>query len=172
MENNSNIHDTNDSSDFNENMDLASNQFKLPPHSLKYEEVVLNYLVNNEFSNLLGKIKAEYFYSKKNQIIFQAILKLYLDKSPIDIFLLKNQLSKNGDLSISEDLDYLQEIFASKQIEYTIEEYIYKLSNYNKKRKLICMADDLNKLAYEDSTDIKFLVNLTGKKITELKEER
>ena len=172
MENNSNIHDTNDFDEFNESLKTSSNQFRLPPHSAEFEEIVLHYLTTNEFSNLIYKIKREHFYSEKNQIIFQTILKLYEHKSQIDILLLKYKLIETGNLERIGGLDYLEKIFIPKVKKFTIEEYVAKLSEYQKKRKLIDMTTDISKLAYEETTDGNFLLNFTGRKITELKEER
>src|SRR5690349_10830904 len=74
----------------------------VPPHDNELENAVLGSILleRGAFISVAGIIKTDSFYSKKNQVIFNAASNLFSKGEPIDIITICNELKSTGDLDL------------------------------------------------------------------------
>src|SRR3989338_8966092 len=86
--------------------------YKTPPHDDDAERSVLGaVLIDSGAVVLVAEfLRAKYFYLRKHGLIYDGMLNLYEQQSPIDIVTLKNQLQKDGVLKECGGVKYLSEL--------------------------------------------------------------
>lgn len=98
-------------------------------HSLEFEREVLAILFSDKESvdAHLESIKPEYFFSRKTGIIFDCMKTLYSEKKPIDISLVRNELSRNNLLMDAGGEDELADIATLSSDSECLPYYISEL---------------------------------------------
>ena len=134
---------------------------RLQPQARELEEAVLGALMleKDAFARVSDILKPEHFYEKGHQIIFEAIQALSLRQDPVDILTVQEQLRKMNQLEDAGGVLYLmkltENVVSSAHLEYhsriVAQKYIA--------RQLISFAMDVQGKAYDESTDVKDLMN-------------
>lgn len=142
-------------------MSLASASFKIPPHDLEAEKSVLGaILIDSSTITVVAQIlKSEYFYTREHQNIFSAMVTLFEKQQPIDIVTLKNELSKEGTLDESGGTKYLSEIINTVPTAGYVEHYARIVKDYYTKRKLIELSSKTVTEAFDQTGDVKKLID-------------
>ena len=149
-------------------------------HNLEAEMSVLGVAFLNAISmeKIIENINEDMFYSDANKKIFQALVSLYKDNTPIDITTVKNELDKQKNLSSVGGVDYLTEVIDSVVTSANLDYYIDIVKEKAIRRNLIDTAtdiitntyneeDNLNKLL--DSSERKFLDVIKTREVSEFK---
>ncbi len=153
---------------------------RVMPHNLEAEMSVLGVAFLNAISmeKIIENINEDMFYSDANKKIFQALVSLYKDNTPIDITTVKNELDKQKNLSSVGGVDYLTEVIDSVVTSANLDYYIDIVKEKAIRRNLIDTAtdiitntyneeDNLNKLL--DSSERKFLDVIKTREVSEFK---
>lgn len=71
-----------------------------PPQAIDVEEAVLGALLvePDVVSSVLDDIDADCFYKEANRKVFESIIALAAEHSPIDVYTVSQQMQKNGTL--------------------------------------------------------------------------
>jgi replicative DNA helicase len=143
---------------------------KLQPQALDLEEAVLGAILleRDAFMQVATMLKPESFYKDGHQKIYKAISALFNKLEPIDILSVTNQLRTTGELEMSGGAHYIvgltQKVNAADNIEY----HAKVVAEQAIKRELIAMATKLERLAYEDTSDVFDLLNQASKEIYQI----
>jgi len=131
-------------------VDVSENAFAMeqaiggmvPPNAMESEEMLLGSIMldNTVFDDILSQVKTEYFYSNKNQNIFDAMVKLHTKGDPIDIVQIKNELIIVGKLQQSGDVDYLLHCMDTVSTSANTEWYCRIIFEKYAKRRIIAEA--------------------------------
>ena len=101
---------------------------RVMPHNLEAEMSVLGVAFLNAISmeKIIENINEDMFYSDANKKIFQALVSLYKDNTPIDITTVKNELDKQKNLSSVGGVDYLTEVIDSVVTSANLDYYMIR----------------------------------------------
>jgi replicative DNA helicase len=145
---------------------------KLPPQALELEEAVLGALMieKNALSVVLDIIKADYFYKDSHQLIFKAILGLFDKSEPVDILTITNQLRLDGTLEICGGPYYITQLTNRVASAANIEFHARIIQQKFIQRELIRIAGEVQRDAFEETTDVFDLLDQTENKLYQLTE--
>lgn len=134
---------------------------KIPPQATDLEEAVLGALMleRDALTDVIDILKVESFYKEAHQRIYGAITQLFANSEPIDLLTVKNQLVTTGELEIAGGVQYLAELTQRVNSAANIEFHARIVVEHSLKRQLITVSSEIQKMAYEDTTDVFMLLD-------------
>ena len=153
--------------------DLSSQSLKVPPHDADSEKSVIGALLIDPSSiGLIAHfLHAEHFYSRQNQVIFEACLELYEKQQPIDAITLKNQLKSASQLTVAGGQAYLAELISSVPTAANVEHYARIVKNHFIKRKIIEVSSRAVEKAFESGSDTRMMLDSIESEVFAIAEE-
>ncbi len=145
---------------------------KMPPQAVDLEEAVLGALMleKNALTDVIEILKPESFYKEANAIIYESISRLFENAEPVDLLTVTNQLRKDGKLELVGGPYYITELTTKVNSAANIEYHARIIAEQSIKRELINISGDIQKLAYEDTTDVFDLLDKTESALFEVSE--
>ncbi|RIW15737.1 replicative DNA helicase [Algoriphagus lacus] len=146
---------------------------KVPPQAVELEEAVLGALMleKDALTNVIDILKVESFYKESHKVIFQAILDLFTESQPIDLLTVTTQLRKNGALEIAGGAFYITELTSKVASAANIEYHARIITEQSIKRELIRISGEIQKDAFEDTTDVFELLDKMEQSLFEISEK-
>lgn len=128
---------------------------KVPPQAVDLEEAVLGAIILEKEALVMvdGLISEKIFYKESHKIIYQAIKSLNVDGKPVDLLTVTQELRKLGHLETVGGAFYITELTSKVASAANIEYHSRILQEMYMKRKAIQVASELQKLAFDDTTD-------------------
>lgn len=144
---------------------------KMPPQAVDFEEAVLGALMLE--SDAFGRISetllsGEYFYEPKNQKIFEAIRFLALNNKAIDILTVVEQLKKNEHLDEVGGETEISRLTVNIATTAHIESHASVIAEKYQARRLILASSEIQKDAFDPTTNIEELLGEAEGKIFEI----
>ena len=154
------------------NFDLSSQLGKIPPQAIDLEEAVLGALMleKDALSQVIEILKPEIFYKDAHREIYAAIKELFEDSEPVDILTVTNKLRKNGKLEFVGGAYYIASLTSRVNSSANIEYHARIITEMAIKRELIRISSEIQKEAFEDSTDVFELLDKTEQSLFEVSE--
>lgn len=150
-----------------------TDQAKIPPQALDVERIVIGALLIDKQAmiDIAEFIFEDVFYEPNHKAIYNAIKKLFINNTPIDLLTVANELNKKGKLkSIGGDL-YLvkltQLVASSANIEYHARILLQKFIQ----RELINKSNQTIKDCYNGKHDVLDLLDQAYNNINEISEK-
>jgi len=142
-------------------MPTSSEALKIPPHDIEAEKSVLGgILIDASAISLVAQfLKPEHFYLPEHQILYSAMLTLFEKQQPIDLITLQAQLKKDGHLKKIGGQSYLSDLINTVPTSAYIEHYAEIVKNHYIKRKLIDISSRMVEKAFEETGDVKKLLD-------------
>ncbi len=152
--------------------DLGEVLGKIPPQAVDLEEAVLGALMleKDALSNVIEILHPESFYKEANAVIYESITALFENAEPVDLLTVTNQLRKDGKLELVGGPYYITELTTKVNSAANIEYHARIIAEQSIKRELITISGDIQKLAYEDTTDVFDLLDKTESALFEVSE--
>jgi replicative DNA helicase len=146
---------------------------KIPPQATDLEEAVLGALMleKDALTNVIDILKVESFYKSAHQVIFQAILDLFTDTQPIDLLTVTNQLRKTGTLETAGGAFYITELTSKVASAANIEYHARIITEQAIKREMIRISSEIQRDAYEDTTDVFELLDKMEQSLFQISEK-
>lgn len=146
---------------------------KVPPQAVELEEAVLGALMleKDALTNVIDILKVESFYKDAHKVIFQAILDLFSESQPIDLLTVSTQLRKSGTLEIAGGAFYVTELTSKVASAANIEYHARIITEQSIKRELIRISGEIQKDAFEDTTDVFELLDKMEQSLFEISEK-
>lgn len=150
-----------------------SDFYKTPPNDQQAEKSVLGaILIDSGAIGLVAEfLQTHHFYMHEHQLIYTAMLKLFEKQSPIDIITLKNQLQTDGELKNAGGKEYLSELVNAVPTSAYIEQYGLIVKSLYTKRKLIEVASRSVEKAFENTGEIRELIDQVESEVFALAQE-
>ena len=145
---------------------------KLPPQALDLEESVLGALMleKNALTDVIDILKPDNFYKDANKEIYQSIIDLFNNSEPIDLLTVTTQLKKNGKLDFVGGAYYVTQLTTRVNSASNIEYHARIILEQSIKRQLIEVSGEIQKEAYEDTTDVFDLLDHTEQSLFDISE--
>ena len=133
---------------------------KVPPHNLEAEQAVLGSLLLNweAFSEVVSKLKPENFYSLQNQLIYDALIKLYTQNITGDSLSLINELTKQNNLEKAGGPAYIASLTSSVPSSANVDYYAQIVLDRFERRELIRISSELKASSFELNTKSEDLI--------------
>ena len=139
----------------------ATEMGNIPPHAIDIEEAVLGAMMINPDSvdQAMDLLTPESFYEQKHRSVFEAILCLYSEKSPIDMLTVVEKLRSLGSLEdvggISKIASLSQNVGSGANMEY----YVKILQQMTIQRNLIEVSYGILKDAFDPAVAVDDLMS-------------
>jgi replicative DNA helicase len=147
----------------------------IPPHDEDAEKALLgSILLNNKIlDDVADKLKPEFFYDPRHQVIYNLMLELWAQNKPIDVIFLLNSLESSNlvkDLGQSQviDKEFLLELISKSSLSSVPEETAKIVKDKNLLRTIIETSDDLKILALNKNTSPDDILDAAQKKLYEI----
>ena len=146
---------------------IANTFGKLPPQAVDLEEAVLGALMleKDALTSVIDILRPESFYKDSHRMIFHAIKRLFEKSEPIDILTVTNELKKSGELDIAGGPFAITQLTSRVASAANIEYHSRIILQKHIQRELIRISSDTIKDAYEDTSDIFFLLDRAEKNL-------
>lgn len=132
-----------------------------PPQALDVEEAVLGAMLLDPacVDEAMEQLTQSCFYSDKHRIIYDAMVSLFNDHSPVDAITVANELIRQGKFEIVGGATMLTELTSKIGSAAHIETYISILKQKTIQRELITAAHNILKNAYDEQLKVDDLVD-------------
>jgi replicative DNA helicase len=129
---------------------------KLPPQATDLEEAVLGALMleKDALTNVIDILKPGSFYKEGHKAIYQAIYDLFQDSEPIDILTVTNKLRTDGKIEMVGGPYYITQLTNKVSSAANIEYHARIIVEQSIKRELIRISSEIQRDAFEDTTDV------------------
>jgi len=129
---------------------------KVLPHNLEAEEALLGSIfINSEgLYKIMDVIISEDFYSPANKEIYDAVITLFSEKSPIDLVTITEILERRGVLDSVGGATYLSRIVNSVPTASHITQYANIVKEKKILRDLIITAHEISAMGYQEDEKI------------------
>ena len=130
-----------------------NNQVRVPPHSKEAEESVLGALLLDKDAVIAVAefLLPDDFYDDRNKDIYEAILSLYEDRTPVDVLTVTEKLKKQKDLKKVGGVTYLTDIANKVPTAAHVEHYGRIVKDLSIKRALMRAASRLVEFSMDDA---------------------
>ncbi len=156
---------------------VSQNQFdnvNLPPQAVEVEMVVLGSMLLDQdaVAHAMVKLEKSYFYRQRHRIIFEAMFKLFENKTELDLVTLSNELRRSGLLEEAGGMAYLAEIANSTATAANIESHLNIIKEKALSRMLITGCTEIVERSYQQEDTIDGLLDFAEQRIFEISERR
>lgn len=144
----------------------------IPPHNNDAEMATLGAMLLdwNSVSVITGFLKKEHFFSQQNQVIYGAMIGLFLKSIHCDTLTLISELTKTDSLEKAGGAAYIASLTDVVPTSSNIEYYARIVFDRATRRNLITLSSDIKASAFDDSRDSKDILSEAEKKIFSLAE--
>ncbi|HUT43149.1 MAG TPA: replicative DNA helicase [Desulfobacterales bacterium] len=144
--------------------------YNLPPQSIEAEESVLSaIMVRNEmYLDVIDILTASDFYRSAHQKIYSAMVKLFLNKEPIDLTTLTHILRKQGQFEKIGGAVYLAKLINEVPLAVNAPHYAQIVREKACLRKLIEKGSTIINRCFEDSDNAAIILDDAQREITSI----
>ncbi|HNS51791.1 MAG TPA: replicative DNA helicase [Anaerolineae bacterium] len=147
---------------------------RLPPQNLEAEEAVLGALLIDPDAviRLATILRPEDFYREKHAWIYDCILALHERREPVDFLTLCDELDRRGQLNEVGGTAFITSLISAVPTSIHAEHYARIVERASVRRRLIDAAGQIAVLAYQESEDVKEVVDRAEQILFGLAERR
>jgi replicative DNA helicase len=147
---------------------------KVPPQNLEAEASVLGAMLldTEAVGDVVQMLRSEHFYRSSHREIYSAIVTLYDNNQPIDLLLLKEELSRRNTLEKVGGGAYLAELVDTVPSSANAERYATIVRDKAAARRLIRAAAEIQSQAYDESVPADVLLDHSERAIFEVRGDR
>jgi replicative DNA helicase len=140
---------------------------KLPPQNIEAEKACIgSMLLDREAIEIAVDIlRGDDFYSSQHRLIFNAIVTLYGQATPVDSVTITEYLKSHGEIEKSGGVLYISSLLDEVPTSANIEYYAKIVEQKSLLRKLISAASSIIAMGYEADTDAYEIIDEAEKQI-------
>lgn len=151
---------------------VAVDMGKMPPQAVDIEEAVLGALMleKDAVITVMDIIKEDSFYQDNHKKIFNAIAELSVELKPVDILTVTEKLRANNELDEVGGAYYITQLTSKVPSAAHVEYHARIIAQKYIQRELILAASEIQKKAFDESTDVKDLLDFSESAIFKISE--
>ncbi|OGE95430.1 MAG: replicative DNA helicase [Candidatus Doudnabacteria bacterium RIFCSPLOWO2_02_FULL_48_8] len=140
---------------------------RLPPQNLEAEQSVLGSLMldRDAIIKIADTLSAEDFYDEKHAVIYRAVLRLFDERSSIDILTVANKLDEAASLDKIGGMTYLTTLVNSVPSAAHVLHYAKIVRHKGTLRRLISQAAEIQSLGFREDADLETLLDQAEQKL-------
>lgn len=142
----------------------------IQPQALEVEKAVLGALMidKDAYMEVCDLLRPESFYEPRNQMVYDAIVRLSVDENPVDVLTVTDKLEKMGHLEEVGGPAYIAELSSKVATSANLEYHANIVAEKYLSRQMINYVNVIGKKAYDESYDIKDVVQEAESTLFEL----
>ncbi len=143
---------------------------KVPPHSDEAEKSVLGSILmdRDAIVQVSEILLPEYFYDERHGMIYEAMLTLYEERSPIDLVTLPQKLKEKKYLEKVGGIAYISGLVEGVPSSANVRHYGEIIQAYAARRKLIADASILIEKSFDEGLEVKDLLDNAEQRVFSL----
>ncbi len=147
---------------------------RILPHSMEAEQSVIGSMIMDREAIVAASemITAEDFYSKQYGIMFETMVELNDEGSPVDLVTLQNRLKKKDVPPEISSLEFVGELLAAVPTSANIKYYATIVSEKSVLRRLIRLNEEIANTCYAGKESLEAILEDTEKRIFQLVSKR
>lgn len=146
---------------------------RIPPHSTEAEQSILGALLMDRDAVIavVEFLRPEHFYEDKHQKIFDAMLRLYQDREPVDVVTVAELLKKQKHLTDIGGSTYLNTLVNKVPTAAHAENYAHSVRDQFTKRRLISEASTILEMGFDEGIDVRQMLDSAESKVFSLAQQ-
>lgn len=151
-----------------------TSSLNVQPQSLEAEQAVLGSMLSSKeaVARVLQWLTTDHFYKEAHSKIFSVMIKLFNENEPIDTISVIDRLKKNRDLEAVGGAYYITGLIEAVPTASNVENYAKIVLEKSLLRKIIQLAHDVSKDAYDDRQDVEDILDKTERSIFNITQNR
>lgn len=147
---------------------------KTIPQNIEAEEAVLGALLIDAEAifRVLSFLRVEHFYLQKHRWIYEAILGLHEQREPVDFLTLTAALERQEQLQAIGGSAYILQLISAVPSAINIESYAHMVEQASVRRRLLEVASEIAKLAYDEEKGISEVVDQSERALFAVSQQR
>lgn len=148
-------------------------QQRVPPNNVEAERSILGaVLLDKEAVVKVAEfLRADHFYEPKHGLIYEAIMDLFDEGSPIDLVTLSDRLKSKKRLTQVGGRTYLAELVESVPTAAHAEEYAQIVKSLSMRRRLISAAARMDEIAYQEDQEVSKILDVSEQSLFSISQE-
>ncbi len=140
------------------------------PQAPEIEKAVLGAMMidKDAYLEVCNLLRPESFYEPRNQMVYDAILQLSRDESPVDVLTVTNMLGKMGKLDEVGGPGYIAELSSRVATSANIEYHANVVAEKFLSRQMIEYVNVIGKKAFDETYDIRDVMQEAEETLLEL----
>jgi len=150
----------------------AVEEGRVPPHNSEAESATLGAILldSEALGRVLTLIRPDNFYHRANRLVYEAILSLADRNDDIDLLTLTHELQAGGNLEQAGGAGYVSSLTSKVPSSANVEYYARIVQQASTRRRLIRIAQEVTGDSYDNSKEVRYLVEEAERKIFEIAE--
>lgn len=147
---------------------------RILPHSIEAEQSVIGSMIMDREAIVVASelITGEDFYSKQYGILFEAMVELHDEGSPVDLVTLQNRLREKDVPPEISSLEYVRELITAVPTSANIKHYANIVAEKSTLRRLIRLNEEIANTCYAGKESLEMILEETEKKVFNLVQHR
>ena len=147
---------------------------KIPPHNLEAERAVLGavLLEPNIISRAIELLQADEFYKDAHRKIYGAMLRLFERSEPADVLTVTEELKRAGELEEIGGQAALATLMEEATVATQFASYAHIVRDKAQLRELIRVAREITEHGFEETEDVRALVDRAEQMVFRISERR
>lgn len=152
------------SQNFNQKTGLAE---KLPPQNIEAEKSLLGCLMldSDSIFKVADFLQSRDFYNQNHQKIFQAVLELFKERTPVDMLSVSSRLKEKNQLDGTGGVSYLSSLVNFVPTASHILNYAKIVQQKRILRDLIAASYEIGEMGYQETENVDGLLDKAEKRI-------
>jgi replicative DNA helicase len=145
---------------------------KVPPNAVEIEEAVLGALMleKDAIFRVVDVLSPDAFYKEAHQHIYQAVMDLSRENEPVDMISVIEKLRKNNTLEKAGGDYYITQLTYRIGSIAHLEHHAKLVAEKYLQRELIRISGEIQRRAFEDSTDVIDLIDFSEQEMYKIAE--
>lgn len=147
---------------------------RILPHSVEAEQSVIGSMIIDREAIIVGSelIIGEDFYNKQYGILFESMVELNEEGSPVDLVTLQNRLKEKDVPPEVSSLEFVRELITAVPTSANIKYYANIVAEKSILRKLIRLNEEIANTCYAGKESLEFILEDTEKRVFQLVQHR
>ncbi len=147
---------------------------RILPHSVEAEQSVIGSMIMDREAIVVASelVTGEDFYNKQYGIIFETMLELNEEGSPVDLVTLQNRLKEKDVPPEVSSLEFVRELITAVPTSANIKYYANIVAEKATLRKLIRLNEEIANTCYAGKENLEYILEDTEKRVFQLVQKR
>ena len=147
---------------------------RILPHSVEAEQSVIGSMIMDKEAIVVASelITGEDFYNRQYGILFETMVELHDNNSPVDLVTLQNKLKEKDVPPEVSSLEFVRDLITAVPTSANIKYYANIVAEKSTLRKLIRLNEEIANTCYAGKESLEYILEDTEKRVFQLVQKR